>query len=375
MHTSVECAPAVVQRLREWAKARSNVTVVEGTWQSCLPNLGSFDRIFFDASKDLDSNVQEMERCPETQHRNLYLQALRRSGPKVFDAFEAAVAAEHCNLGAKVLSADGSEFREWSDGFFFSLDRDGKEQLLDADGAQVMMEWERSYMEECVTELAIDETCDVLEVGFGCGYSASCIQQMRPRTHTIIECAEAVLERLHVWAADKPNVRVVEGTWQARLPELEVFDCIFIDDYGIPGLADREMERCPRPEYREEYEETFEHEGGSHFEAFVRIALAWHARKGTRLSGFVMRVVPDLGDADVESQYRYVEVAPPGHCNYFFSRRAIVPLFMKRSSAAADADLGGSSTRSSSSGCGSSRSRSRSRSRRPPAILTCSAEQ
>jgi len=30
--------------------------------------------------------------------------------------------------------------------------------------------------------------CDVLEIGFGCGYSASRIQSFKPRSHTIIEC-------------------------------------------------------------------------------------------------------------------------------------------------------------------------------------------
>ena len=46
-----------------------------------------------------------------------------------------------------------------------------------------------------------------------------------------------MLERLKLWAADKPSVRIVEGTWQRRLADLGVFDRIFFDDYGDPGIS------------------------------------------------------------------------------------------------------------------------------------------
>ena len=74
-------------------------------------------------------------------------------------------------------------------------------------------------------------------MGFGCGYSADRIQAARPRQHTIIECAEPVLVRLRAWAAERPSVVVVEGTWQATLPDLGKFDAIFFDDFGaLPPL-------------------------------------------------------------------------------------------------------------------------------------------
>jgi protein-L-isoaspartate O-methyltransferase len=115
----------------------------------------------------------------------------------------------------------------WSQTLSFSTDPNGEEQLLDANGTQVMMEWERPYMVRCIDVLAIDSESHVLEVGFGCGYSAERIQRARPRSHTIIECAEAVLERLRPWAAARPGVKVCEGTWQRMLPTLGTFDMIF----------------------------------------------------------------------------------------------------------------------------------------------------
>ena len=42
-----------------------------------------------------------------------------------------------------------------------------------------MSQWERPYMEKCADELEITSLHDVLEVGFGCGYSAERIQVRR----------------------------------------------------------------------------------------------------------------------------------------------------------------------------------------------------
>eukprot|EP00440_Ansanella_granifera_P052030 gb/GFBE01056409.1/.p1 GENE.gb/GFBE01056409.1/~~gb/GFBE01056409.1/.p1 ORF type:complete len:409 (+),score=91.08 gb/GFBE01056409.1/:1-1227(+) len=225
----------------------------------------------------------------------------------------------------------GKEYTDWADGLFFSLDRDGREQLLDADGIQVMMEWEKPYMERCADELNVTPECDVLEVGFGCGYSASRLQEKKPRSHTIIECSEVVLERLRAWAADKPNVRVVEGTWQHRLPELGVFDRIFFDDYGQPGQSDREMfVNCPNEGYKEVYDQS-----QSHFHAFVNIALKWHAREGSRISGYLVHPI-DIRRNDVEVSFEPYSVAPPAHCDYFFSDTAFVPIFSKTAATAVD---------------------------------------
>lgn len=216
------------------------------------------------------------------------------------------------------------EFQDWADGLFFSLDREGKEQLLDADGQQVMMEWEKPYVEKCAEELKVTPDCDVLEIGFGCGYSASRIQDFKPRSHTIIECSEVVLERLQQWAATRPKVQIISGTWQQRLPELGMFGCIFFDDYGQPGISDREMLiNCPNERYKQIYAQS-----PTHFHAFLEIALQYHSRQGTRISGYL--VSPIVVDTDdVAITYGSINVHPPAHCNYYFRDEAVVPIFAK----------------------------------------------
>jgi len=244
----------------------------------------------------------------------------------------------------------GFEFRDWADGLFYSLDRDGKEQLLDADGTQVMMEWEKEWMQRCADDLKITPECDVLEVGFGCAYSANRIQEANPRSHTIIECSEAVLKKLDAWAADKPNVRVVRGTWQSQLPKLGTFDRIFFDDYGEPGRSDQEMRNCPDEKYITAYEEA-----DSHFQAFLNIVMQWHSKEGTRFSGYVISP-PKIDRDDVDVSFERIPVAPPSHCDYFYATQAVVPVFEKRTYTGYHSD----STRSDES-----QSRSRSRSHKP----------
>ena len=148
----------------------------------------------------------------------------------------------------------------WSKDLTFTTDAAGAEELLDAAGTQVMMEWERPYMVACVDSLELTGESDVLEVGFGCGYSATRIQQAGPpRTHTIIECSPVVLERCRRWAAGHAGVIIVEGTWQARLPELPRFDAVFFDDFGQPALSEAEMRECPDESYREAYAASRSH--------------------------------------------------------------------------------------------------------------------
>ena len=139
----------------------------------------------------------------------------------------------------------------WGRPLAFSTDDNGAEQLLDASGTQIMMEWERLHMAPAMDEMAITSADRVLEVGFGCAYSAERIQR-GTKSHTIIECSEAVLQKCAV-GRRVPGVIVVEGTWQQTLPALGTFDAIFMDDFGAPEMSAAEMEKCADPRYREAY--------------------------------------------------------------------------------------------------------------------------
>jgi protein-L-isoaspartate O-methyltransferase len=110
-------------------------------------------------------------------------------------------------------------------------DAAGHEMLLKDGKFQVMMEWEKAYMQACID--ALKPFGNVLEVGFGCGYSATHIQTYRPKSHTIIEYHPVVAAKARQWAKEYSHVTIIEDTWQHALDQLGVFDCIFFDDYPI----------------------------------------------------------------------------------------------------------------------------------------------
>lgn len=224
-------------------------------------------------------------------------------------------------------SLDASELVRWSSALAFSRDESGGEQLLDANGTQVMMEWERPYMARCIDKLCITSSCNVLEVGFGCAYSADRIQLAKPRSHTIVECSDPVLERLRAWAHGRPNVHIIEGTWQARLPELGHFDKIFFDDFGAAGMSEAEMLNCcPHAEYRAEYVRA-----RTHFHAFINICLRWHMRPGAKMSGYLVQPI-SLNRSDASLSLERMPVRPAPSCHYFNDKVAIVPCIEKHGS-------------------------------------------
>ncbi len=110
-------------------------------------------------------------------------------------------------------------------------DAHGQEMLVKDGKFQVMMEWEKPYMHACID--ALKPSGDVLEIGFGCGYSATRIQTYHPKSHTIIEYHPVVAEKAREWAKNYPHVTILEDTWQHALERLGVFDAIFFDDYPL----------------------------------------------------------------------------------------------------------------------------------------------
>lgn len=114
---------------------------------------------------------------------------------------------------------------------FETIDRYGQQLILkNENGAveQVMMEWEREYMQACVNHLS--PYGDVLELGFGLGYSATHIINHQPKSYTVIECDKGIHEKAKQWGSAFDNVRVVHGRWQDVLAS-DKYDCIFFDTF------------------------------------------------------------------------------------------------------------------------------------------------
>jgi guanidinoacetate N-methyltransferase len=107
-----------------------------------------------------------------------------------------------------------------------------KTSLRDED---IMEDWQIPVM-KTMADLVAGSGGDILEVGFGRGVSASMIQAMGVRSHTIIECNPGIAERFHVWRNALPNpdsIRLIEGRWQDVTDQLENYDGIFFHTYPL----------------------------------------------------------------------------------------------------------------------------------------------
>lgn len=115
----------------------------------------------------------------------------------------------------------------------YNKDENGEEILLSSNKQQVMMEWERPYMEASIDVL--EPSGDVLEIGFGCGYSATRIMSYKPKSYTVVECDPVVIAKAKDWAKKYPNIpiTIVEGKWQDLLGNLGIFDEIYFDDFPL----------------------------------------------------------------------------------------------------------------------------------------------
>lgn len=73
---------------------------------------------------------------------------------------------------------------------------------------------------------------DVLDVGFGMGFSANKMSELS-NTYTCIEINPQIYEKAIEWAKGKPNVEIIFGDWVDVIPALtKKFDGIFMDTYS-----------------------------------------------------------------------------------------------------------------------------------------------
>ena len=115
----------------------------------------------------------------------------------------------------------------------YKKDENGQDILSSTDGVhQVMMEWEKPYMEKCIENL--NPKGDVLEIGFGMGYAATKIMTYDIKSYTVIECSPTVWDRFDDWKSSQRtdmSINIIRGRWEDVLTISGTYDSIFFDDY------------------------------------------------------------------------------------------------------------------------------------------------
>jgi hypothetical protein len=193
-------------------------------------------------------------------------------------------------------------------GLIFKKDIANKNIILDPNfnNYQVMMEWEKPYMKSLIKNLK--PKGDVLEIGFGLGYSANEIQKNKIKSHTIIESDLNVIKNLKMWAKkQKHKVIIVEGRWQNELNKLGKFDSIFFDDAPSKEEPDKEEIRV--------------------FNFYHQVAQK-HVNKNAKMSWYLDTPIYWICHFETVWKIKKFKIKAPEHCKYFKNNVMYLPLLV-----------------------------------------------
>ena len=186
----------------------------------------------------------------------------------------------------------------------YSKDEFGKDILLQDNGNQIMMEWEKPYMEACIDKL--NPYGRVLEMGFGLGYSANRIQTYENvKEHVIIECSPVVWKKMEPFLEKYPKAKLEKGRWQDILAELGKFDCIFFDD-----TADQVTERLNLNQVD-----------------FIKEVLLYNTNIGARLVFYCDKHLI-LEKTNISLEIEEYKIVIPSNCKY--ANKLYIPLIKKK---------------------------------------------
>jgi hypothetical protein len=166
---------------------------------------------------------------------------------------------------------------------------------------QVMMEWEKPYMKKLINNLK--PKGDVLEIGFGFGYSANEIQKYNIKSHTIIE--PILYKKAKQWSLkQKHKVKIVKGYWQDVLKNLKTFDTIFFDDCVSKKYQDKDNIRL--------------------YTFFYQV-LKNHVNKNSKMTWYLEKPIYWLCHPEIEYSIKPFKIKAPNHCNYFNGDKMYLP--------------------------------------------------
>jgi hypothetical protein len=205
----------------------------------------------------------------------------------------------------------------------YKKDKLGKDILCDKEEKhQVMMEWEKPYMEESIKQL--NPFGKVLEIGFGLGYTATKLCSFTNVTeYNVIECTPIVWNKFEEFKSEQHTLRpelkvkLIKGRWEDVLQTTGIYDCIYFDDYVLSSnqvINDRFIE-------------------------FLYNMLLNHTRIGSRISVYSNNNVKDkynnINCIKVECVEYKIDI--PEYCKYARGDKMYIPIVTKI--AEADVDL------------------------------------
>lgn len=211
----------------------------------------------------------------------------------------------------------------------YKKDKNGKDILCNEDERhQIMMEWEKPYMEKSIEVL--NPFGKVLEIGFGLGYSATKICSFKNvKEYNVIECMPIVWEKFEEFKnkqqITRPELKInlIKGRWEDVLQTTETFDSIYFDDYVLNSdMMDVGNRRIT-------------HDRGSHF---LQKVLQNHTRIGSRISFYstinCIEMYKNISCIRVECIEYKIDI--PSDCKYAKGDKMYIPIITKTSNAELD---------------------------------------
>ena len=210
----------------------------------------------------------------------------------------------------------------------YKKDKNGKDILCNEDERhQIMMEWEKPYMEKSIELL--NPFGKILEIGFGLGYSATKICSFKNvKEYNVIECMPIVWEKFEEFKTEqqiaRPELKInlIKGRWEDVLQTTETFDSIYFDDYVLNSDMDIGSRRMV-------------HDRLSHF---LQKVLQNHTRIGSRISFYscvnIIEMYKNISCIHVECSEYKIEI--PSDCKYAKGDKMYIPIITKTSNAELD---------------------------------------
>ena len=178
---------------------------------------------------------------------------------------------------------------------------------------QYMMEWEKEYMEACVDTL--NPYGDVLEIGFGMGYSATRILEHDINSYTVLEPDFVVYKKALEWAKqyqDKLDIVILNQAWPCT-DNLGKYDCFFYDPY-----------------IEEKSEEMTQYSGcdvtyfmikciHDHMKECSKFSF-YCSSQGNSIQDYIQFLYTNLSNLNIKTEFdlyfKQYDVEVPEHCNY-----------------------------------------------------------
>lgn len=106
---------------------------------------------------------------------------------------------------------------------------------LETNSRSVVMDASSKGLMEMYSHIVCQNKGDVLDVGFGMGYSANKMSELAD-SYTCIEINPQIYKKASEWAKDRANVNIIFGDWVDIIPQLGLkYDGIFMDTHLDPN--------------------------------------------------------------------------------------------------------------------------------------------